>query len=280
MIAIENLATTYGAIIPHRDRRLFTVFLLKGYHQTTLNSVQSDLLGAVVYAKVCLGMFITLYDDLADNPALLNPELLKKLYRLNFEQSLPYPELTAKDAAIYDLALLLLNEIESTIKTFPNYQQLKQILAFDLSQFYLANQYSELVTIHPEMRNLKETTVHGAYNMGIVAAGIIDLMASPGFNFKELGLLRESFILGQRIGRIGNIIHTFQREQNEKDLTSEMLLATEGVEFYKKTLIQELETGLMDLRKKSDSLSSISLNSYIEGLRQLYTLHLNMEGII
>ena len=280
MITVENLATQYESLIPHRDRRLFTVFLLKGYRQTTLSSVRPSLLGDVVYAKVCLGMLITLFDDLADNPALANPDLLKHLYQLNIDKNVEAPLLNKHDTAIYDLAVHLLNELNESIKSFPHYQKLKNILAFDLQQFYLANQYAEIVTQNSQVRNLLETKVHGAYNMGIVAAGTIDLMASDDFDFNDLGHARESFIIGQRVGRIGNIIHTFTREQNENDITNEMLLDPKGVENYRAQLLQELENGFLHLSEKSKQLQSLQLDSYTQGLRQLYQLHMSMEGII
>jgi hypothetical protein len=79
MKKVELLAFKYEKIFSHRDRRLFTDFLVNGYRHTTLNTVSTELFEEVVYAKVCLGMIITLYDDLADHPKYYNPKLLKPL---------------------------------------------------------------------------------------------------------------------------------------------------------------------------------------------------------
>lgn len=281
MKSVELLAQKYEQVFQHRDRRLFTEFLVKGYQQTTLNTVPSELMDDVVYAKVCLGMLITLYDDLADNPLFYNPDLLKHLYRLNIGEKPNMPaDLCLRELQIYQLALDLFFELEQAIRSFPNFRSVSDIFVFDLKQFFLANQYSELMTAHPHMRNLTEIKNHGPYNMGMVAAGMIDLMASPDFDMQEMGEVREFLIKGQRMGRIGNIIHTFKRELAENDVTNEILLHPGGAERYQEMLEEELYTGLRDLSVRAIRFKSLLLKTYVEGLRNLYQLHTSMEGII
>lgn len=281
MITVETLAKKYERIFQHRDRRLFTDFLVKGYQQTTLSTVAPHLMDDVVYAKVCLGMLITLYDDLADNPAFYNPGLLKHLYRLNIGEKLPIPlSLSQRQLSIYFLAYDLFQELEQAISTFPNSKSITDLLIFDIKQFFLANQYSEVITAHPYMRNLTESKVNGPYNMGMVAAGMIDLMASPDFDLHEMGKVREFLIKGQRLGRIGNIIHTFKREIDEKDVTNEILLHPQGAESYQAILKEELRSGLEELSNMASHTKTLFLNAYVHGLRNLYQLHATMEGII
>ena len=142
MKSVEALALKYERIFQHRDRRLFTEFLVTGYRQTTLSSVTSDLLDNVVYAKVCLGMIITLYDDLADNPRFYNPHLLKQLYRLNIGEKPPIPNiLTQNELKIYFLATDLFQELEHSLALLPNSTVIVDMLIFDIRQFFLANQY-------------------------------------------------------------------------------------------------------------------------------------------
>lgn len=278
---VEVLASQYERVSRLRDRRLFTVFLVDGYKMTTLASVPSANQDEVVYAKVCLGMLITLYDDFADNPAHMNPKLLKQLYLLNVGE---YPRtvmnLSAEEERIYQLAIFLFSELEKSIRCLTYYLPIIDILIFDIKQIFLANQYAELMTARPEIRNLRECEIHGPYNMGMVAAGMIDLMASPGFQMFELGKLRELLIQGQRLGRIGNVINTYEREQGEGDLTNEMMLHPAGFEVSQKELLQELSLGLLKMSALQSEVTSISMKKYAQSLSDLFQLHTLMKGII
>ncbi|MEA9357594.1 hypothetical protein SHI21_15300 [Bacteriovorax sp. PP10] len=278
---IESLVLKYEAVSKIRDRRLFTHFLANGYKVTTLSCVSSKDSDNVVYAKICLGMIITLYDDLADNPQYYNPKLLKYLYQLNVGENYShYPVLDPVDLSTYDLAYQLFSNLQTTIQSFSGYSSMVEVLAFDIKQVFLANQYSELITANPDMRNMTESKSLGPYNMGMVAAGTIDLMASTYFNKAEMGQIREFLIKGQRLGRIGNLVSTYERELSEGDVTNEILLDPSGATNYKNVLMKEFYEGLLDIKKLEDEVKSIDLNSYIDGLLKLYHLHIDLEGII
>lgn len=277
---IEELVIRYETVSQVRDRRLFTDFLVNGYRMTTLNSVSSKDLDKVIFAKVCLGMIITLYDDLADNPQYYNPKLLKFLYLLNIGEVQEAPAMNSSDLAIYELAQYLFLNLEASIKKFSNYTSYADILNFDIQHVFLANRYSELITGNPTLRNMTESKILGPYNMGMVAAGMIDLMASPTFDELELGDIREALIRGQRLGRIGNLVSTYQREISEGDITNEILIDPTGPDSYKTALLKEFHEGLLEIKGLQKKVTSIDLNSYIDGLQALYHLHINLVGII
>ena len=50
--------------------------------------------------------------------------------------------------------------------------------------------------------------------------GTADLMASPDFDRRELGRVREAIFHAQMMGRIGNLISTWERELDDADFTS------------------------------------------------------------
>ena len=273
---VQDLVDKYLTVFTHRDPRLFTDFLVTGYRKTTLSCVDQHLREEVMYAKVCLGMLITLYDDLADNPGFFSPVLLKDLYRLGLDEIYYPKELNPT----HDLALHLFREMRETLRRFPRYMDYKPILSFDVKHIFLANQYSELMTAYPSIRNLSEGRSFGPYNMGMVAAGMIDLMASSRIETKELGKIREVLIQGQRIGRIGNVITTYEREKNEGDLTNEMLMHPQGISIAKDELITELNLRLQSIKSETFKLNSINVLDYVKSLICLFELHQNMEGII
>ncbi|WPU63559.1 isoprenoid biosynthesis enzyme family protein [Peredibacter starrii] len=273
---IQLLIQKYQKIFNHRDSRLFTEFLVKGYKDTTLSSADEDKIDDVLYAKFCLGTIITIYDDLADNPSFYNPKLLKDLYRLNL-MDVYYPD---QISPTHDLVIHLFREMRETLARFPRYNEFRDVLNFDIKHVFLANQYSEMMTARPSIRNLSEGKLFGPYNMGMVAAGMIDLMASSDLTIQELGKMREIFIDGQRVGRIGNLLATYKREKGEGDVTNEMFFHPMGIEIAMTELMDELEEKLTKLSNRILDVKTFDIKSYVSGLNDLFRLHTVMEGII
>ena len=273
---IDLLVEQYQTIFTHRDPRLFTEFLVRGYKETTLSSADPDRFNDVVYAKFCLGMIITIYDDLADNPTFYNPGLLKDLYRLNL-YDVYYPD---KANPTHDLVVHLFREMRQTLGHFPRFHDFRDILNFDIKHIFLANQYSEMMTLRPSIRNMTEGQSFGPYNMGMVAAGMIDLMATSTLTIQELGKMREIFIDGQRVGRIGNLLATYKRERNEGDVTNEMFYHPKGVEIAMTELVDEMGEKLTKISNRFQEIKTFNLKAYVSGLHDFFRLHTSMEGII
>lgn len=277
----DSLIKTYLATSSIRSESLFRHFLPVGYHCTTLNSVGDGLIDSVVFVKIHLGMIVTLYDDLADHPKYQNPELLSELYGLNVGRDRATPiHLDAEERQIFELARLLFFQLTEILKTFVHYDLLAPVLHFDIEQFYACNKHSELMSLLPTVRNLTESRTLGPHNMGIVAAGTLDLMASPGFIVEELGQCREIFLLGQRLGRISNLIFTLKREAAEGDLTNEILISqiTARDDLYSSTLLREFDEKINEIR--SCPLKTFSTSKYAAGLLALHQLHSSLEGRI
>jgi hypothetical protein len=116
--------------------------------------------------------------------------------------------------------------------------------------------------------------------MGIVAAGTIDLMASPGMDIEELGICREAFLLGQRLGRTSNIIFTLQREVLEGDSTNEILIAANTRKAdqnnYQGQLLREFTIHLEEIRRQQ--FRSFSSEQYAEGFVTLHQLQASLVG--
>ena len=280
---IDSLINTYLETSALRPELLFRHFLPAGYRETTLDSVIQDLFDTVIYAKLHLGMIITLYDDFADHPKYRNTQLLKYLYQLNVGVDSPVPtSLTGDEFKKYALACSLFSSLEQVLEGFPNCRILLPALRFDIEQFYACNRHSELMGILPSIRNLTESRTFGPHNMGIVAAGTIDLMASSRFDLEELGLCREAFILGQRLGRTSNLIFTLQRELSEGDSTNEILISMQTRKSdevkYQSQLMHEFANHLEEIR--AQEISSFSPSSYARGFEKLHELHASFLGKI
>ncbi len=251
------------------------------------------LFDKVLLTKLHLGMLITLYDDFADNPNLQNPALLEELYKVPYSiDSIDTFHLTEREQDSVELASHLGSQIIELIQDFPQYEQLAKFFQFDLWQFYQCNRYSQLVTSVPSAANCLELATYGPHNMGMVAAGMIDLMATDVVPPSELGSMRTALLLGQRIGRISNMLTTYEREVAEGDVTNELQYSgTLGIEhldcLFQPTvqerqheLCQERERLFGKMEKFSDLITTFSVPGYIEGLRALQHLHEKMTHTI
>lgn len=276
--ALDALIGTYMASSSIRPEILFRHFLPKGYSATTLSSVDAEFLDLTILAKIHLGMMVTLYDDLADHPEHRNSRLLQELYTLNVDTDRSAPShLNEQELVVFELGRYLFTELTLILKELPHYKLLTPALRFDIEQFYSCNKYSELMSSLPTICNLEESRTLGAHNMGIVAAGTIDLMASSDLNVSELGNAREVLLLGQRLGRISNLVFTFKREVSEGDSTNEILISGDH-ESYRKNLLEEFRSKAAEIRGRT--LKTFSTQKYAEGLEELHGLHAALEGRI
>lgn len=279
---LNQIERNMVAFAPHRAPALYNRFLVQGYTAITLNSVSQDDFSDLLRAKLCLGTLITLYDDFADRPSQSDPQLLEDLYQLNFGGNKSLGRLKHDHHPVLVFALSLFKEMETVLQRLPHYQHLNQILGFDLSQFYTANRYSSLVTANPFIGNPAENRAYAHHNMGMVLVSMMDLMASENLDLSELGAMREVFLMGQRMGRIFNVLVTRKREIMDGDITSE--LASYSSEHETAVAIKKLRQEICDLREKiltyDSRIKTFSVKAFVDGLNQVQTLHEKMEGTI
>jgi hypothetical protein len=244
--------------------------------------VDEEHLHGVLFLKCNLGMLITLMDDFADNPQLRNKKLLEKLYRVPFDDEfIDYELCSAEERKICALALKLRANIKSIIQSLPGFGPYYDVFKFDFEQILRANQYSELITDLPEIINPEECSQYGPYNMGMVLAGMIDLMSCPSV-VDPLGVLRQTFIIGQRHARLSNVITTLNRERAENDQTNEIVALSNYYGTTVDTQRREAESEMTELieQLKRLEIRQFDLSRYIGGLRELHSLHVSMSGAI
>ncbi len=271
---------SFRSITPFRDQRLFQEFLPKGYRITSIDSLEN--IDEVIQLKVILGAIITLYDDFADRPGHQNSKLLRVLYKLPFEPIESHSSLFNKvESDSINLAISLFEKLLGGLRKLPNYNRLKELFFYDLSQFYNANYYSELLGKYHFIGNPLENRIYLHHNMGMVMAGMIDLMSLSRLNIEEVGPARNIFLLGQRAGRISNVLSTYEREIAEGDLTNELLSLCKGKNLQDKILLLEKEHGEIIKEIKSFShIKSFSAKRYSQGIEQLHRLHIDSKEVI
>lgn len=279
---VASLADEYLAVSTSRDRRLFEVFLLDGYVTTTLSSVDPEHFEAALLAKIRLGMLITLCDDLADHPRYRNPELLNRIYEMRMTGPTASMLVRPVDRGAYEFASRLFRGIGALVGGLPHGVELERFLDYDICYFYQANRFSELLSTQAAFVSLDEAREVQHHNMGMIAAGTIDLMASSPFSFVDLGRCREVFRLGQRVARIANVLATYEREMAEGDRTNELTIAAArgAVDDYGCSLVREQEQKLADIAANERGVTTFDVHIYAQALRRLHEMHMSMKGII
>lgn len=280
--ALDQIERNMSRIAPDRKPALFNEFLVKGYTAVTLSSVPSDQFLELLRAKLYLGTLITLYDDFADRPSQKNPELLNSLYQLDFLNGESVRMKNEKENEILDFARSLFEQIQEVLRRQPHYQDFIEILNFDLRQFYSANQYSSLLTAHPYLHNPLENRLYAHHNMGMVVVSMMDLMATPEINLLEFGAIREVLLMGQRLGRIFNVLVTRRREALDGDITGELAACRSKAEIRlaERQLRQEICELYQKIERLDCRIKSFSVKAYLQGLLSVQKLHEKMEGFL
>lgn len=200
--------------------RFLWQWCLKGVRMTTLPSVDPTLRDHIVETKMLGIMFCTLIDDIADREQ--DREMLEMAIGAGSDSwAVERLEIwTGRRRAYLEMIYGLWNEIWSRCKSYPRFHDFEQLLKFDNQQVMIAMRYALLANQCPGMLNVIEHDLYQPNNMQVIFMATLDLCASPDFNQDELGIAREIFWHGQRMGRIGNMITTWEREVLDRDFTS------------------------------------------------------------
>src|SRR5437773_12485412 len=73
------------------------------------------------------------------------------------------------------------------------------------------------------IENPVETNFYSSYGCVVELAMDMDLMCSPAFDMKELGLMRTVASLAQKIAHIANLLTTYPSELVERDVSSPII---------------------------------------------------------
>lgn len=244
-------------------------------------------------------MLDVLLDDIADkggDPVFL--EHLIELYRGDprTPRSAFSPEQQAYSRFTEDLCA----ELQRRARQLPRYAEFEALLDFDYAQMFNAMRYSNLLNANPELLNLAEHDHYLPHNMYMVIFSTLDLMSSPEFDRAELSVVREAALKAQYMGRIGNLVTTWQREIGERDFSSGVfaLAVSKGL-----LTVKQLESGSpqwiedviqsgknepffltrwqdyrRDLLKLGTRIKSVDLAALVNGLEKLLCLHLGSRG--
>lgn len=282
--------------------RFLWQWCLKGVRMITLPSVEEALREHVVETKMLSIIFGTLIDDIADREQ--DSEMLQMAIGAASEDW-PIARLElwhGRRRSYLEMISGLWTEIWGRCKTYPRLPDLEQLLRFDNDQILNAMRYALLANQCPGLLNVIEHDVYQPHNMQIMFMATLDLCASPGFNRDELGTAREIFWHAQRMGRIGNMITTWEREVLDRDFTSgifafavhrgilsaedlrnlpahEIMGVLESAEC-QEHFIKDWCYHRTEMERKIEKVRSVDLSGYLLAFEQLIKLHLSSRGLM
>jgi len=192
---------------------------LHGLGLTTLSCVAPELRQDLCDTKLLAVMYGVMLDDVADQTG--HDEFLDALTEIIAGRSTrDFRAFSRRQQAYARFTSELWETFEQRLRAAPCYEQYQEFLAYDHRQILNTFAYSCMVNHHPAMFNVQEHDMYLPHNMQMMSFATMDLMCSPEFDFDELGKLREVIWHAQSMGRIGNLVSTWQREIADRDFTS------------------------------------------------------------
>ena len=271
----------------------------RGVEITSLSSIDEDLWDHVCDTKTLGVMFDVLVDDVADGSP--RPEFLEALISITEKKPTLNASATDAEREYFEYSAKVWEMIWRRLEQYPRYEEFHEILTFDYGQLMNAMRYSVLIGTNPAMMNMLEHDAYLPHNMHMVVNGTIDLMASKRFDVAEFGKLRKILLYAQHMGRIGNLVTTWEREVRSRDYSSgifpmalsrriltvndlivgdqEKICAKIRASNLEETFLkrwQELRASIVRLASR---LSSVNVLKLVGGLDTLIQLHLGSRGL-
>jgi hypothetical protein len=191
----------------------------QGVEVTTLSCVRPDLYDFACDTKVLGVVLDVLLDDIADRQG--DPDLLEQLLAVPFDTTPGrLSNVSAADRPYAAYTLGVWEEIKRRTRLLPCFAAYNTIWRYDYLQLFNGMRYSHMLNNDIAILNLAEHDLYSPHNMHIMVSSTVDLMCSPEFDRNELGCLRDAIWHAQFMGRIGNLITTWERELGDRDYTS------------------------------------------------------------
>ncbi|HEV7226597.1 MAG TPA: hypothetical protein VGN42_28075 [Pirellulales bacterium] len=271
----------------------------QGVEITTLPCVMPEFRDEVGETRVLGIMLDVLLDDVADRKG--NGDLLDKLLSLSFHGPAPsFSEFPKEERAYAEFTVEVWEEIKLRASRFPCYSEYAKLLHFDYLQLFNVMRYSHLLNEDISLLNMAEHDLYTPHNMHMIISGTLDLMCAPEFNRDELGLLRGLLWHAQCMGRVGNLVTTWERELADGDYTSGVYASAVSsgdvtLEQLRRGDREQIRDGIVNggheayflngwhdhrryLLEKAPLIRSFDFGENIRGLERLICIHLGSRG--
>jgi hypothetical protein len=192
------------------------------------------------------------------------------------------------------------DEFNARATAYPAYSEFSRLLEFDNRQVLNTMRFSCLINRNVALLNMEEHDVYTPHNMQMISFATLDLMCLPALDRQELGRIRAAMWHAQCMGRIGNLVSTWERELKDgdyssgvfavlterfPDLTQKMLL--DKTDAIHSALIEEdIESTFLSMwehhrecfRARLGMIHSVDMGQVLAGLDQLLRMELGSRG--
>jgi hypothetical protein len=228
-----------------------------------------------------------------------------------FEQGrkIPFPSTQCDAAAVgVDTELLsLLQEswdlTQAYLDRAPRRDDFRELFEFDLRQSLNTMDYNRLVNEGPQLASPQGAEMYDTHNMLLFVYVDIDLAFSPDFDRADLATLRDVTWDAQRLARIGNWVTTWERELDECDYTSRVVIEAidRGViteaevrddDVPNETLVERIKAAGIEhehllswnetyrkLVSREYDVASVDIHSFVDGMRHLLEVDVKARGL-
>jgi len=285
--------------VGRRDPFLWN-WCLKGVELTCLPCVDPQLRDQNNETKVMGVMFDVLLDDVADHAKDMT--FLERLLAIpSGGARLGLDSLAPEQRRYAEFANAVWQAIINRAQRYPRYAEFRELLSFDYLQLLNAMRYATLINLAPHAINLAEHDLYLPHNMHMMVSGTLDLMCSPTFDRDELGKTRRLLWNAQCMGRVGNLITTWERELFERDFSSGVFahavekayvtpdeLRNGDPEELKRRICQHGGEAFFlarwhqcrqQIRSMVGEIRSFDVAAFLGGLEQLLRIHLGSRGL-
>ena len=303
--SIQSLMEEYTHTVGTRDKFLWK-WLHSLFPHVTLSCVPPENRERAVNQKMVVTMFVVLLDDLAEKHE--DKATFQEASKIPFESQTVDFDRDGVDTDYLAFTADVWKRLRDELEKDPRTEEFWELFVFDLKQNIDAINYSYTVNRNLVAVNLDESLIHESHNMMLFTYADIDLMCSQEFDREELSALRKIVLRTQQMARIGNWITTWQREIQEGDyssgvvvyllendiITPEMLDdASQGgarvsnepfVEIVKdhgveEQFVNQWERNLAAVQKLGSEIRSVDIDAYADGMRTVFEYHLASRGL-
>lgn len=270
-----------------------------GLRAILLPSVSMELREHVTDTKMLAVMYGVLLDDVADQ--WQDQQFLDHLMKATLGQSSrDFRDLGLGRAAYAQFTCTVWDEFQQRVAGYSRYAEFRDQLDYDNRQIVNTMWYSHLVNADIHLLNIEEHDVYSPHNMQMMSFATIDVMCSPEFDHREIGNLRGAMWHAQSMGRIGNLVSTWERELKDGDYSSGVfaILAERYPHLIQDMLLEKtdaihavLTQGGVDnlfldkwdrhrtaFQARLSSIQSVDLAPVLRGLDQLLRMEIGSRG--
>lgn len=300
---LQQWVDDYDETVGDRD-----AFLWRWGHQLfpefRLSCVAPEHDARIRDAKMLGLMFVSILDDVAEKHD--DGTTFSEASKIPRDHVRVRPDRDGVDGDLVRFAGDVWDEFESTLVSGPRSTEFEEIVRFDLHQVVNAIYYSHVANHNVEFITKSQLQAYETHNMMLFGFAGVDLVHSPAFDVDDLSTLRQVIDGAQRMVRIGNWVTTWERELHEGDVTSGVVayalerdllsaadlraIRTDGrvaesvVEVLRRhdleeALYRQWEAELATVRAYEDSVDSVDVHGYLDGIETVMEYHLASEGL-